>query len=60
MRRVEFGLVGHLDGLVEDDRFFSAEDNETPADYQKLVDEYYKSIAKGRSFPASFACIELS
>lgn len=47
MRRVELGLARGLDQLTEDDRYFSTEDNEAPADYQKLVEEYYKSIARG-------------
>ena len=48
MRRVELGLARDLDRLTQDDHYFSAEDNEAPADYQKLVEEYYKSIAKGK------------
>jgi hypothetical protein len=48
MRRVELGLARDLDQLTQDDRYFSMEDNEAPADFQKLVEEYYKSIAKGK------------
>jgi hypothetical protein len=48
MRRVELELARDLDRLNQDDRYFSMEDNEAPADFQKLVDEYYKSIAKGK------------
>jgi hypothetical protein len=46
MRKVEFDLARDLDRLTQQDKYFFAEDNEAPANYQKLVEEYFKSIAK--------------
>jgi hypothetical protein len=48
MRRIEFDLARELERLNKTDRYFFAEDNEAPSGYQKLVEEYYKSIAKSR------------
>ncbi len=46
MRKVEFDLTRDLNRMNQGDRYFFAEDNEAPSNYQKLVEEYYKSIAK--------------
>ena len=46
MQKVEFDLARDLERLNQRDQYFFAEDNEAPSDYQKLVEEYYKSIAK--------------
>jgi hypothetical protein len=48
MRKVEFDLARDLDRLNRSEKYFFSEDNKVPAGYQKLVDEYYKSIAKGK------------
>ena len=47
MRQVEFALTRDLERLTRKDRYFFAEDSEAPTDYRKLVEEYYKAIAKG-------------
>ena len=48
MRKVEFDLARDLERLDRRDKYLSAEDNEAPSSYQKLVEEYYKSIAKSK------------
>jgi hypothetical protein len=48
VREVESDLARDLDRLCQKDRYFFSEDNEAPAAYQKLVEEYYKAIAKSR------------
>lgn len=47
-RDVELDLTRELERLMKKDRYFLAEDNEAPERYRKLVEEYYKSIAKSR------------
>jgi hypothetical protein len=48
MRKVELDLARDLDRLNQGDKYFFAEDNEAPSSYQKLVEEYYKSLAKSK------------
>lgn len=48
MRKLELDLARDLDRLNQKDKYFFAEDNEAPGNYQKLVEEYYKSLAKGK------------
>jgi hypothetical protein len=48
MRKVELDLAKDLDRLTQKDKSFFAEDNEAPSGYQKLVEEYFKAIAKSR------------
>lgn len=48
LHQVETDLGRQLDQLTQKDKYFFAEDNEAPDSYQKLVDEYYKAIAKGQ------------
>ncbi len=48
MRQVELALARDLERLNPDDRYFFAQDNEAPIRYQKLVEEYFKSIAKSK------------
>jgi hypothetical protein len=48
MRKVEFDLARDLERLRQIDEYFIAGDNEAPERYQKLVEEYYKSIAKSK------------
>jgi hypothetical protein len=47
-RKIEVALSRDLENLNRDEKYFYAQDNEAPADYQKLVEEYFKSIAKSR------------
>ncbi len=49
MRQVELALSRDLDQLAKKDEYFFAGDNEAPINYRKLVEEYYKAIAKGQS-----------
>ena len=48
LRKIESDLARALDRLGRNEKYFFSEDNEAPADYQRLVDEYYKSIAKSK------------
>ena len=48
MRKVEFDLARDLDRLNQNEKYFFAEENEAPGSYRKLVEEYYKSIAKSK------------
>ena len=48
MRKLESDLARDLDRLNRDEKYFFSGDNEAPAGYRKLVEEYYKSIAKGK------------
>jgi hypothetical protein len=48
MRKVEFDLARELDRLNQQDKYFFAEDNEAPGNFQKLVEEYFKAIAKSK------------
>jgi len=46
LHQVELDLARDLQRSLQNDKFFYAEDSEVPASYKKLVDEYYKSLAK--------------
>jgi hypothetical protein len=48
MRKVELNLARALEAQEQKDKYFLAEDNEAPNTYKKLVDEYYKSLAKNK------------
>ena len=48
MRKVELDLARDLDRLSRNEEYFFSGDNEAPASYRKLVDEYYKSIARSK------------
>ena len=48
MRKVEFDLARNLERLNQDDKYFFTEDNEVPGAFQKLVEEYFRSIAKSK------------
>jgi hypothetical protein len=48
MRKVEFDLARNLERLNLEDKYFSTEDSEAPSAFQKLVEEYFRSIAKGK------------
>ena len=45
LHQVELSLGRELDRLTAKDKYFYAEDNEAPAQYKKLVEEYYKALA---------------
>jgi len=46
MRQVEQELALELDRLSNRERYLYAEDNEAPPAYRRLVEEYYKAIAR--------------
>jgi hypothetical protein len=48
MRKVELDLARALESQDQKDKYFLSEDNEAPNTYKKLVDEYYKSLAKNK------------
>jgi hypothetical protein len=48
MRKVELDLARNLESLNQKDKYLLTEDNETPSTYRKLVDEYYRSLAKSK------------
>ena len=45
---LEEDLSRELARMGHKDRYFYSEDNQAPAEYQKLVEEYYKALARGR------------
>jgi hypothetical protein len=47
-RKIESDLNRDLNRLNQSEKYFLTEDNEAPADYKKLVEEYFRSLAKGR------------
>ena len=47
-RKTESDLNRDLNRLNQNEKYFLTEDNEAPANYKKLVEEYYRSLAKGR------------
>jgi hypothetical protein len=48
MRKVEFDLARALEKQDAKDKYLFTEDNESPNAYRKLVDEYYRSLAKSK------------
>jgi len=46
LHQVELDLARDLQRSLQNDKFFYADDSEVPASYKKLVDEYYKALAK--------------
>ncbi len=46
LHQVELDLSRESDRLTEKDKYFYAEDSETPAKYKRLVEEYYKALAR--------------
>jgi len=47
LRQVELDLARERDRLLGKGRYQQAEDNDAPQDYRKLVEEYYKALARG-------------
>ena len=48
LHQVELDLGRDLARVLQNDKYFYAEDSEVPANYKKLVEEYYKALAKGK------------
>ena len=48
LRSVEADLARDLSRLTQKDKYFYSDDNQAPSSYKKLVDEYYKALAKGK------------
>jgi len=48
LRQVELDLSRELAQLVQKEKYFYSDDNEAPARYKKLVEEYYKTLARGK------------
>jgi len=48
LHQVELDLNRELSRLTQKERYFYAEDSEAPSNYKKLVEEYYKVLAKGK------------
>jgi hypothetical protein len=48
LHQIELYLSGDLARVLQQDRYFYAEDAEVPSAYKKLVEEYYKALAKGK------------
>ena len=48
LHQVELDLGGTLARLMQNNKYFYAEDSEVPASYKKLVEEYYRALAKGK------------
>jgi len=48
LHQVELDLNRELSRLTQKEKYFYAEDSEAPSSYKKLVEEYYKALAKGK------------
>jgi hypothetical protein len=48
LRQVELELDRERDRLAGRSRFQQADENDAPQDYRKLVEEYYKALARAR------------
>jgi len=48
LHNLEADLSRDLERLTQQEKYFYAEDSEAPANYKKLVEEYYKAVAKGK------------
>ena len=46
LHKMELDLGRDLERAIQSDKFLYAEDSEVPNSYKKLVEEYYKSLAK--------------
>lgn len=49
LRQLELDLSRDLSILTDREKYLSAEDNEAPSSYQKLVEEYYKALARSKN-----------
>ena len=48
LHQVEIDLSRELARVAQSDKYLYAEDSEVPSNYRKLVEEYYKALAKGK------------
>jgi hypothetical protein len=48
LRQVELGLVRDLSRIAPKEKYFYAEDSEAPSSYKKLVEEYYRALARAQ------------
>jgi len=48
LHQIELGLSLDLARITQNDKFFYLEDGGVPGSYKKLVEEYYKALAKGK------------
>jgi len=48
LHQVEIDLSRELAQVTQNDKYLYAEDSEVPSSYKKLVEEYYKALAKGK------------
>ncbi|MBP1596495.1 MAG: hypothetical protein H6Q05_1872 [Acidobacteria bacterium] len=48
LHQVEIDLSRALARVSQNEKYLYAEDNEVPGNYKKLVEEYYKALAKGK------------
>jgi methyl-accepting chemotaxis protein len=46
LHQVELELGGALAQLIQNNKYYYADDSEVPAAYRKLVEEYYKALAR--------------
>jgi hypothetical protein len=48
LRQIELDLGRDLSSLARKDGFYSAEESEVPQKYRRLVDEYFRNLARSR------------
>ena len=48
LRQVELSLGGALARALQSNKYYYTDDSDVPAAYKKLVEEYYKALAKGK------------
>src|SRR5439155_7413251 len=48
LRQVELDLGRDLSRIVQKEKYFYSDDNDAPTNYKRLVEEYYKSLARGK------------
>ena len=48
LHQIELYLSSDLARVAQKDKYFYAEDTEVPSAYKKLVEEYYRALAKGK------------
>ena len=48
LHQIELDLSRDLARIAQNDKFFYLEDGGVPGNYKKLVEEYYKALAKGK------------
>jgi len=48
-RQIELDLARDLAGLTHKEGYYSAGDGDVPQKYRRLVDEYYRNLARSRA-----------